>query len=46
MNDPKQMNKAQLVNWYKKLLQLEFPEDAATEIIAAEDEILRRMGGE
>ncbi len=32
-----------LIEEYKHLLQLQFPEDAAHLIIAAEDEILRRM---
>jgi hypothetical protein len=32
-----------IIECYKRLLQLEFPEDAAAHIIAYEDEILRRM---
>ena len=44
MRELEKMTDLQLVDWYKKLLQLEFPEDAAEQIIAAEDEVLRRMG--
>jgi hypothetical protein len=33
----------QLIDEYKRLLQLQFPEDAADLIFACEDEILRRM---
>lgn len=33
----------EIVDVYKRLLQLEFPEDAAIIIIRYEDEIFRRM---
>lgn len=33
----------EIIEAYKHLLQLEFPEDAAAHIIAYEDEILRRI---